>query len=85
MRKGQNEKVDLEANLVKLGASSETLQTKVDDLARSAATTEADLKGGFRKMGEGLVGRDRHSGMVNPYHRQGDDRRSFDDAVAEGW
>ena len=27
-----------------LGASSESLQTKIDDLAGSAATTEADLK-----------------------------------------
>ena len=39
VKTGQNEKADLEANLVQLGASSETLQTKVDDLARSAATS----------------------------------------------
>ena len=41
---GQKEKADLEANLVKLGASSESHQAKIADLAGSAATTEADLK-----------------------------------------
>jgi len=40
---GQKEKADLEANLVQLGASSESLQTKIDDLAGSAATAEAEL------------------------------------------
>ena len=41
---GQKEKADLEANLVKLGASSESHQAKIADLAGSAATTEAELK-----------------------------------------
>ena len=41
---GSKEEADLEASLVQLGATSETLQTKISDLAESTATTEADLK-----------------------------------------
>ena len=41
---GGKEKADLEASLVQLGATSETLQTKISDLAGSVGTTEADLK-----------------------------------------
>ena len=41
---GSKEKADLEASLVQLGATSESLQTKMSDLAGCIATTEADLK-----------------------------------------
>ena len=41
---GSKEKADLEASLVQLGATSESLQTKMSDLAGCTATTEADLK-----------------------------------------
>ena len=41
---GSKEKADLEASLVQLGATSETLQTKIRDLAGSTTITEADLR-----------------------------------------
>ena len=79
-----------------LRASSESLQTKIDDLAGSAATTEADLLEGrcrnscegtcrLRKIAKGIVGRDRHVGKGDRHHRKGDERRIFVDVIAEGW
>ena len=41
---GSKEKADLEASLVQLGATSETLQIKISDLAGNIATAEAVLK-----------------------------------------
>ena len=41
---GSKEKADLEASLVQLGVTSETLQIKISDLAGNFATAEAVLK-----------------------------------------
>ena len=39
----------------------------------------------LRKIAKGIVGRDRHVGKGDRHHREGDERRIFDDAIAEGW
>ena len=67
---GSKEKADLEASLVQLGDTSESLQTKMSDLAGSIATTEADLKDATairakeqvdsRKVRAGTLGCHRH-------------------------
>ena len=67
---GSKEKADLEASLVQLGATSESLQTKMSDLAGGIATTEADLKDATairakeqvdsRKVRAGTLGSHRH-------------------------
>ena len=41
---GSEEKADLEASLVQIGATRDSVQTKISDPAGSAATTEAELK-----------------------------------------
>ena len=75
METGSKEKVDLEACLVQLGPPSESLQTKISDLAGSTATTEADLKAAIairakeqvdsRKVRAGTLGCHRQIGEGN--------------------
>ena len=39
----------------------------------------------LRKVAKGIVGRHRHVGNGDRHHRKGDERRIFDDAIAEGY
>ena len=92
---GSKEKADLEASLVQLGATSESLQTKMSDLADSIATTEDDLKDATairakeqvdsRKVRAGTLGCYRHFVEGDCNSRQGDERESVHDAMATGW